>query len=111
MNQNYVKLTRRSMIYNAIRAAGADGELHEKEIKTIYDFAKYLDVTDEQVREVQDLYEEEQKMREKRAAVLFPNGFGAVLKAFDEQKWRYVDYGQKKMQPAMTNVALVLTMI
>ena len=73
------------MIYNAIRAAGADGELHSKEIEAIYSFAKCLDVTEEQVREVQDLYEEEQKMREKRIAILFPKGFEAILNTFDEK--------------------------
>ena len=86
IDQNYVKLTRRSIIYNAIRAAGADGDLHAKEIEAIYDFAKNLDVTAEQVREVQDLYEEEQKLRKKRIAILFPNGFEAVLNAFEEKK-------------------------
>ncbi len=86
MDQNYVKLTRRSMIYNALRAAGADGVLNKAELEAIYDFAKHLDVTAEQVRQVQDLYEEEQKMREKRMAILFPHGFDTVLKAFDEQK-------------------------
>jgi hypothetical protein len=85
-NQDYVKLTRRSIIYNAIRAAGADGELHEKEIKAIYDLAKHLEVTPEQVRQVQDLYEEEQQMREKRIKILFPQGFETVLNAFDQQK-------------------------
>ena len=71
------------MIYNAIRAAGADGDLHEKEVEAIYELGKNLDVTPEQVRQVQDLYEEEQKMREKRIALLFPNGFEAVLEAFE----------------------------
>lgn len=86
MNQTYVKLTRRSMIYNAIRAAGADGELHEKEIEATYAFAKHLDVTEEQVQQVHDLYKEEQQMREKRIAILFPEGFGALLNAFKEKQ-------------------------
>ncbi len=85
-DQDYVKLTRRSIIYNAIRAAGADGELHKKEIEAVYEFAKRVDVTPEQVREVQDLYEEEQQMREKRIKILFPQGFETVLNAFDQQK-------------------------
>ena len=86
LHENYVKLTKRSMIYNAIRAAGADGVLHPKEIEAIYSFAKFLDVSDKQVREVQALYEEEQRMREKRIAILFPHGFEAVINAFDEGK-------------------------
>jgi len=85
VDKNYVKMTRRSIIYNAIRAAGADGVLHKKEVEAIYDLAKHLDVTAEQVRQVQDLYEEEQKMREKRIAILFPQGFDALLNAFDER--------------------------
>jgi hypothetical protein len=43
-------------------------------------------VTPSEVREVQDLYEEEQKLREKRIAVLFPQGLDTVLDAFEQQK-------------------------
>ncbi len=84
-DQDYVKLTRRSIIYNAIRACGADGVLHEKEIRTIYDLAKNIDVTPEQVKQVQELYEEEQKMRENRIAILFPDGFGTAIDAFEQK--------------------------
>jgi hypothetical protein len=85
-DKDYVKLTRRSIIYNSIRASGADGVLHEKELQAIYDLAKNIDVTPEQVKEVQELYEEEQKMRENRIAILFPDGFGTAVDAFEQQK-------------------------
>jgi len=41
--------------------------------------AKKLGATKEQVQQIQNLYEEEEKLCEKRASILFPQGFNDAL--------------------------------
>ena len=81
-NRDYVKLNRLSLIYNAFRAAGADGEVHEKEAEAICALGKKLGVTDEQIQQVQALYDDEVKLRKKRATTLVPKSLDTVLNEF-----------------------------
>lgn len=80
-DQNDVKL---SLVYNAIRAIGSDGDFNEEQFQSIYHLAKYLDITHQQVQQLQHLYQEEQQIRQKRIKILFPQGFDSALSAFDE---------------------------
>ena len=81
IDADYVKLSRLSLIYNALRAAGAD-ELDEKEAEAIRTFGKKLGATEEQIRGVRALYNEDTQLRKKRAAVLVPKSLDTVLNEF-----------------------------
>lgn len=81
MNTDHIKYSRLSLIYNAFRAAGAD-QLDEKEAEAIRKFGKKLGATDEQIRQVQALYDDDTKLRKKRAAVLVPKNLDTVLNEF-----------------------------
>ena len=78
-------VSRTGLIYNGFRAASADGELHEKELQAIRILAKKLDLTDEQIEQCRLLTEEDEKLRRKRAKILFPEGFDNFLTHFTEQ--------------------------
>ena len=82
INRDYVKLNRLSLIYNAFRAAGADGIVHEKEAEAICALGKKLGATDEQIQQVQVLYDDEVKLRKKRATTLVPKSLDTVLNEF-----------------------------
>ncbi len=82
IDQDYVKLSRLSMIYNAFRAAGADGELPEKEVEAIAALGKKLGATDKEIEQVRALYDDDEKLRKKRASVLTPQSLDTVLNEF-----------------------------
>jgi hypothetical protein len=67
------------LVYNALHAAGADGDINKQEFQAIKTFSKKLGVTQEQIEKVQDLYNNDIKLRKKRAAVLTPKSLTTVL--------------------------------
>ncbi len=78
----YVQMSGMGIISNGLRAAAADGELHEKEIEAIYALAKKLGISDEKVQQVRELVDDEQKLRQKRVKVLFPQSLDTILNEF-----------------------------
>lgn len=86
MDEDYVKLSRLSLIYNAFRAAGADGEIHEKQAEAISALGRRLGATIEEIQKVRLLYDEEIQLRKKRAAVLVPKRLNTVLSELKHAK-------------------------
>jgi Spy/CpxP family protein refolding chaperone len=41
--------------------------------------AKKLGATEEQIQQIQNIYEEEKQLREKRASLFYPQGFNDVI--------------------------------
>ena len=78
----YVQTSGMGIIFNGLRAAAADGELHEKEVEAIYALAKTLVITTEQVQKVQSLCDEEAKLRQKRLQLLVPENFDDTINEF-----------------------------
>ncbi len=62
----------RVCIYDAIRASGSDGDLAPGEIAAIKSMAARLDVSDEIVDELVQLYRDEQELKTRRMALAFP---------------------------------------
>jgi uncharacterized membrane protein YebE (DUF533 family) len=69
------RMAQRVCIYDAIRACGADGDLHPDEIATVRSMAARLGVPDEVVDEFIALYKEEQDLKARRVQAVFPGGF------------------------------------
>jgi hypothetical protein len=69
-----VKMSATSAVYDAIRACAADGDLHRDEIRVIEEAAASLGLAPSTVRDLMDLYHEEQFLRAKRLRRLFPDG-------------------------------------
>ncbi len=84
-DKTYVEKARFSILYYGIRAAAADGELHAKEIEAIYKLAKRINVSDEQVQQIRSFIDEENKLIEKRAKTIFPDGLDVLLQVYDEK--------------------------
>ena len=63
-----------SLVYNAICAADADGVLDPAEEQTIRAMAMVLGVPEPEVDAVFAVYRDEQALRRRKLAVLFPNG-------------------------------------
>jgi hypothetical protein len=83
-NLLHVKKTRMGIIYNVFRTLGVNHKLHRTELDAIHIAAKKLGVTEEQVQQIQSLLEEEDKLREKRASILFPQGFNVCLTEYQK---------------------------
>lgn len=69
-----IKMSATSAVYEAIRACSADGELHLQEVRSIEQAAAALGVDVATVRDLIELYHEEQFVRAKRLRKLFPAG-------------------------------------
>ncbi len=66
--------TRRSLILDAIQACAADGEYSEKERAIVLKGAKILNISEDELKKIEEIYFETVKLREKRLAVIFPKG-------------------------------------
>jgi len=62
----------RPVIYDAIRACSADGELSDGERATIAKVAAEIGVTDEELAEFERIHGEDLAMRERRVKAVFP---------------------------------------
>lgn len=70
-----VKLSATSALYEAVRACSADGELHQDEIATLQVAARAMGLESPTlVRELIDLYHDEQHIRAKRLRHTYPQG-------------------------------------
>ncbi|MGJ5672474.1 MAG: TerB family tellurite resistance protein [Nostochopsis sp.] len=65
---------RRMIIYVAIQACAADGDLNTDERAKVYKMAKSLGIEEDFVHQIEQLCSEEAKIREKRIALMFPEG-------------------------------------
>ena len=64
----------RAVIYMAIQACAADGELHALELDVIVKMGALLGVTADVVHQLKAVYDEEQAVRQKRITLAFPDG-------------------------------------
>ncbi|MFO0592681.1 MAG: hypothetical protein U0441_34375 [Polyangiaceae bacterium] len=70
-----VKLSATSALYEAVRACSADGELHQDEIATLRRAAKAMGLESPTVvRDLIDLHQDEQHIRQKRLRHIYPDG-------------------------------------
>lgn len=65
---------RRSLIYLAVRACAADGELHPEEWQTILKMATRLNIEPAIAEQIRALHEQEAALRQKRIELIYPNG-------------------------------------
>ncbi|AOX04063.1 hypothetical protein BJP34_01130 [Moorena producens PAL-8-15-08-1] len=68
------KSGRRMIIYVAIQACAADGEFHPDERAKVHKMAQSLGIEEDVINEIEQFCMEEAKMREKRIALIFPEG-------------------------------------
>ena len=62
----------RMIVFEAIRAAAADGELHDGEVAVIKRFARAIGVEESVVSSLVQLHEEETQLLQRRLALLWP---------------------------------------
>lgn len=73
-DSSVVSKGRRAVIYFAIKAAAADGEYAEGEKATIRKMAKAIDISEDVVKQIEDLCVEEEQIKQKRIALCLPDG-------------------------------------
>ncbi len=66
--------SRRITIADAIRACGADGDLADEELDAVRAIADRIGVEAEVVDELVDIYRQEQELKARRIALVFPAG-------------------------------------
>jgi uncharacterized membrane protein YebE (DUF533 family) len=66
--------THRRLIYDAIRAASSDGDYHEAERATVRRMAAEVGLSEGEVEAFEDLYAEEQRLKDRRLSLVIPVG-------------------------------------
>jgi len=66
--------SRRSLLFDAIRASSADKVLHEKERAAIERLAAKLGVSSDELRALEQAHQEEERATTARVKLLFPDG-------------------------------------
>lgn len=66
--------SRRYLIYEAIEACSADGEYSDGERATVAKMAAKLGISTDVVKQIEELCMEQAKLREKRLALMYPDG-------------------------------------
>lgn len=66
--------SRRFLIFEAIQACAADGQYNEKERAVVLKGAKKLNISEDEFKKIEEIYFETVKLREKRLAVMYPDG-------------------------------------
>ncbi len=74
------------LFYDGFRAASAGGELTPEKITAIHALAKKMFIDEEQIRQVQEIVEHEEKLRKKRLELLFPNGIDTAIKEVEMEQ-------------------------
>jgi hypothetical protein len=64
----------RRLIYDAIRAASSDGDYNEAERATVRKMAAEVGVTQAEVADFEELYADEQRLKDRRIALVIPVG-------------------------------------
>ncbi|MDI1475078.1 hypothetical protein [Polyangium sp. y55x31] len=66
--------SRRFLVYDAIRACSADGQYSDRERATVIRMAAKLGLSEELVRQIEEVCLEEARLREKRLSLVYPEG-------------------------------------
>ena len=74
------------LFYDSFCAASAGGELSPEKITAIYALAKKMIIDEEKIKQVQALFEEEEKLRQKRLEVLFPSGLETAVREVEMEQ-------------------------
>lgn len=64
----------RRLIYDAIRAASSDGDYNEAEQATVRKMAAEVGVTQAEVAQFEELYADEQRLKDRRISLVIPVG-------------------------------------
>jgi uncharacterized tellurite resistance protein B-like protein len=64
----------RPLIYDAIRTCAADGELDDGERATLRKMASAIGVTEAELQQFEEIYAEEQRLKQRRINAVFPVG-------------------------------------
>lgn len=67
-------VSRRFLVYDAIRACSADGSYSDPERATVIRMAAKLGIPEDIVRQIEEVCLEETRLREKRLTLLYPEG-------------------------------------
>ncbi|MFN6519137.1 MAG: hypothetical protein RMY29_032235 [Nostoc sp. CreGUA01] len=67
-------VSRRFLVYDAIKACSADGEYNDPERATVTKMAAKLGISQEMVKQIEEICIEEAKLRQKRLEMMYPEG-------------------------------------
>lgn len=73
LQRSFVESAKYPLIYDAFQAASADFELHPDERKAISELGHELGVDEETIEKIAQLHHDEEQLRKRRVALLYPN--------------------------------------
>ncbi len=74
------------LFYDGFCAASAGGELTPEKITAIYALAKKMIIDEAKIKQIQEIFEQEQALRKKRLELLFPNGVSTAIKEVEMEQ-------------------------
>lgn len=74
------------LFYDGFCAASGGGELTPDKITAIYALAKKMIIDEEKIKQVQELFEKEESLRQKRLNILFPSGLDTAIKEVEMEQ-------------------------
>ena len=74
------------LFYDGFCTALGGGELTPDKITAIYALAKKMIIDEEKIKQVQELVDQEAKLRKKRLDILFPNGIYTAIKEVEMEQ-------------------------
>jgi tellurite resistance protein len=66
--------SRRFLVYDAIKACSADGQYSDRERATVTKMAAKLGISQDVVKQIEEIYVEEAQLRAKRLELMYPDG-------------------------------------
>lgn len=74
------------LFYDGFRAAAGGGELTQDKITAIYSLAKKMLIDEAKIKQVQEIFDQEEELRKKRMELLFPNGIITAIKEVEMEQ-------------------------
>lgn len=74
------------LFYDGFRAAAAGGELTQDKITAIHALAKKMLIDEDKIKQVQEIFDQEEALRKKRMQLLFPSGVITAIKEVEMEQ-------------------------
>lgn len=77
MGHTVADIGRRWLVWDALNACGSDGDPVESELNTVRRMAAKMNISEDLVRQIEELHKQERDLKKKKFALLWPEGVPA----------------------------------
>ncbi|UJR10884.1 hypothetical protein I4U23_015071 [Adineta vaga] len=91
LQRSFIESARYPLIYDAFQAAAADFELHDDERRAISELGHELGIDESTIEKIAELFKEEQEIKKRRIALLYPPIVANASQQKSEQEHYHID--------------------